>query len=402
MNQSASEAPASGVAVQDYRSLFGAQWAPWVGGLLLSAINVMMFAYLKPWNVAEGLENWGNWILRGVGMETGELAPPQLLTTSVTNISLLLGALAAALLSREFGLRLASRRDMARSALGGVFMGVGAVLGMGCTVGAFLSGYSALSLGGVVMLFSLMIGAYLGLRILMWDLQHESPAEHGVAAAPSQRWYRMQPYVGAALLVALLAWMLWDSQQFTYAGITGRRSVLIGFGLLLGIVNQRSRFCFVRAFREPFMTGEAAMTKGAALALVVGVLGFAVIKSGDLSDLRSADTFVNATVWVGGLLGGILFGIGMVLAGGCGTGTLWRAGEGQVKFWLTLLVFCVSGALFSDLMRLYNWREKLGDVAYYVPNLLGWRGGMLFLLALPVAWYLLAAWNERRELFVVR
>ena len=85
MNQTVSEVPPSAAVVQDYRSLFGAQWAPWVGGLLLSAINVMMFAYLKPWNVAEGLENWGNWILRAGGMETGELAPPYLMTTSVTN-----------------------------------------------------------------------------------------------------------------------------------------------------------------------------------------------------------------------------------------------------------------------------------------------------------------------------
>ncbi|HUJ74175.1 MAG TPA: YeeE/YedE thiosulfate transporter family protein, partial [bacterium] len=199
----------------------------------------------------------------------------------------------------------------------------------------------------------------------------------------------------------LLLWLAWDSRQFTYAGITGRRSVLIAFGLALGIVNQRTRFCIVRAFREPFMTGDAAMTKATALALVVGVLGFAVIKGSDLSDVRNVSEFVNPSVWLGSLSGGVLFGIGMVLAGGCGAGSLWRAGEGQIKLWLVLLVFSVSSALFAQFLRATGLRERWGDQAYFVPDLLGWAGGLLLLLAIPVAWYGLAAWNERRGTFVV-
>jgi hypothetical protein len=237
---------------------------------------------------------------------------------------------------------------------------------------------------------------------LLWDLERERPAAARPSSPVNPTWRRLQPYAGAALLMGLLAWILVDPTPFTYSGITGRRGILVLFGLVLGLVNQRSRFCIVRAFREPFMTGEASMTKATALALAVGVAGYALIKGGDLSDLRNVNEFVNPSVWVGSLAGGILFGIGMVLAGGCGTGSLWRAAEGQVKLWVVLLVFSVTSALFGRFLAATGLRQTWRDAAYFVPDLLGWTGGLVLLLAVPAAWYAVAVWNEKREFFVVK
>src|SRR5439155_87818 len=107
---------------------------------------------------------------------------------------------------------------------------------------------------------------------------------------------------------------------FAYAAFGHpQRGVFLLFGAVFGVIFQRSRFCLVRAFREPFMTGDAEHTRAAALALGVSTLGFAILK---FTDLKDKGDWVFAAAGVGGLLGGTLFGIGMTLAGGCGAGSI--------------------------------------------------------------------------------
>jgi len=81
----------------------------------------------------------------------------------------------------------------------------------------------------------------------------------------------------------------------------------------------------VRAFHEPFLTGEAEHTRAAALALILTMIGFAILKAMALKD---ATDWVFPGFWTGGLVGGLLFGIAVVLADGCGASSIWR---GQVK-----------------------------------------------------------------------
>lgn len=392
-----------GILAAEYGKLFGGQWPPWLGGLLLGLLNVLMFAYAKPWGVADGVQNWGLWGLKGLGLIEVELASPIQFTTSVTNLSLIAGAMIAALLSSEFGFQFSYGRDLVRGLAGGVLLGVGSVLGIGCTIGGFFTSFSALSLAGPVMMVGLAIGAYLGLRLLLWDMARERPSAPAAVSGKSNRfnWRPYQPYMGAALLAAFMVMIVLDETEFTAAGITGNRSVLVLFGLALGLVNQRVRFCFVRAFREPFMTGERSMAVGAALALLVGIAGFAVIKGSDLSDMRDPLANVNPSVWIGSFSGGLIFGIGMVLVGGCASGSLWRAGEGQIKFWLVLAVFAVSNAVTSRVIQSFNLRSAWGDEAYFLPDLLGWPAALAALVAIPLLWIALTAWNEKSQKLVI-
>ena len=137
-----------------------------------------------------------------------------------------------------------------------------------------------------------------------------------------------------ALIVATL---------FVYARAGyGTQGVFLLFGAGFGVIFQRSRFCLVRAFREPFMTGDAEHTRAAALALVVSTLGFAILK---FTDLKDKSEWVFPAAGVGALAGGLAFGVGMTLAGGCGAGSLWRAGEGQVKLWVAVACFALGASL---------------------------------------------------------
>src|SRR3989442_1250725 len=165
-------------------------------------------------------------------------------------------------------------------------------------------------------------GASLGRRYLLGE-PAPRPGWWGGRGRPGARARRdasRQPLAGLLLLAALIA------APFAYAAFGHpQRGVFLLFGAVFGVIFQRSRFCLVRAFREPFMTGDAEHTRAAALAVGVSTLGFAILK---FTDLKDKGDWVFAAAGVGGLLGGTLFGIGMTLAGGCGAGSIWRAGEG--------------------------------------------------------------------------
>src|SRR2546425_4216513 len=90
------------------------------------------------------------------------------------------------------------------------------------------------------------------------------------------------------------------------------------------------------------MTGDAEHTRAAALALVISTVGFAILK---FTDLKDKSEWVFPAAGAGALGGGLVFGVGMTLAGGCGAGSIWRAGEGQVKLWAAIAFFALGGAL---------------------------------------------------------
>ena len=96
---------------------------------------------------------------------------------------------------------------------------------------------------------------------------------------------------------------------------------------------------------------------------------------------------------VGALAGGTLFGVGMTLAGGCGAGSIWRAGEGQVKLWLALVGFALGASLARLALAQSGALQKLGW-AVFLPSALGWGGALGLTLGVLVGWALLATWNE--------
>ena len=380
---------------ETFESLFRHPLSAWSAGLLLATLNILLFAYEKPWTASDGLRNWGDWFFQSIGWQSQpQLLPPWFYSGSVLNAGLLVGALASALLSRQFAVRMAPSPELAKGFFGGILMGVGAALAMGCNIGGFYSAYSAFSLSGLMMMAGLLLGAYVGSRYLVWESERLSWMTAGKArsawtAATQGR--SLQPWFGVLFLLLSAAAV----GAYARSGF-GQRGGLLLFGLLFGVILQRSRFCLVRAFREPFLTGDSEMTRAAALSVGVSALGFAVLKS---TDLRSFDAFVFPAFWQGGLLGGAVFGVGMVLAGGCGAGSIWRAGEGHVKLWCAILGFGLTISQARRFLEEGNLAEYLGS-AVYLPDRIGWPMALGAFLVILVAWYLVAAWNEKSQRLV--
>ncbi len=83
-----------------------------------------------------------------------------------TVVGLVLGAFVSALVSRNFQLAgFDDAHDLARSILGAILMGVGAVAAFGCTIGQGVSGVSTLALGSFIALLSIIAGGVIGYKI---------------------------------------------------------------------------------------------------------------------------------------------------------------------------------------------------------------------------------------------
>jgi uncharacterized membrane protein YedE/YeeE len=99
-------------------------------------------------------------------------------------------------------------------------------------------------------------------------------------------------------------------------------------------------------------------------------------------------------------VGGVIFGIGMVVAGGCGSGTLWRVGEGNLKLWIALFAFATSNSLMTGWLESSGIRQTLG-AAVFLPHYFGWEGAILLVVGVSLIWYLVLAWNEQTNKFTV-
>ncbi len=378
---------------QHFDLLFGRPWPVWGAAVLIAVTNVFLFAFDRPFTASDGVRNWGDWALTGLGvLSRPDLIAPWLYSGSLLNLGVIVGALAAALLSREFAIRVPVRGELVKGAVGGLMLGAGAMLALGCNIGGFFSAVSALSLSGLGMMAGLFVGAIVGLRYLVWELGHRPAWSSGRGAIflAARKGSAAQPVAGALVLLALLALPF----LYTQAG-HGPRGLFLVFGAAFGFVFQRSRLCLVRAFREPFMTGDGEHTRAAALAIVISMLGFTVLK---FTDLKDKGEWVFPAAGAGALLGGLIFGVGMVLAGGCGSGSIWRVGEGQMKLLAAVVTFSLGASLTRLALTQSGLQQKLG-AAVFMPAWVGWAGAIFLVIAVMAAWAAFATWNEATDRF---
>lgn len=99
---------------------------------------------------------------------------------------------------------------------------------------------------------------------------------------------------------------------------------------------QRGRFCLTGGFRDMYIAKNNRMFYALLIAISVQSVGvFALIQAGLLT------YEAGAFPWLGTVIGGYIFGLGIVLAGGCATGTWYRAGEGLIGSWIALFTYMV-------------------------------------------------------------
>jgi hypothetical protein len=381
-----------------YALIFLKNWPVWLGGTLIGVLSVGAFAVARPLGVVAGAREWIDWLFYLAGIYSRHPESPLLSSSSILTFALIWGALISALLSKQFILRVPPPFEVLRSAAGGIFMGVGATMAAGCNVGGFFSATSALSLGGPVMMAGLIIGTFLEVQYYSWELgrfrykRGEGKPLGGKRAAGSTT---RQPLYGvAALVLAAAAFFAYLSNGgrmaggFTYAQLAG---VLVA-GLLFGLILHRTRFAFLQAFREPFMSARGAQARGLAVAVIISAIGFAVIKA---TGLRAEAAYVAPTFWVGSLIGGILFGFGMPFAGGCGSGICWRTSEGSLKVAIALIFLAFTNSFGQALLDSSPAIARVMGSGIFLPDYINYYWSTALIVAIMGLYYWFVTWNER-------
>ncbi len=154
---------------------------PWPlvwGAIALVLLNFATLALSgRPWSITSAFTLWGAKALDAAGTDVAFwqywandqetlLAPLRHDVTTIMNIGIMLGALAAASLAGRFAPILKiPLRSLLAAILGGIMLGFGARLGWGCNIGAYFSGMISGSLHAWIWLPSAFVGSILGVRL---------------------------------------------------------------------------------------------------------------------------------------------------------------------------------------------------------------------------------------------
>jgi uncharacterized membrane protein YedE/YeeE len=136
-------------------------------------------------------------------------------------------------------------------------------------------------------------------------------------------------------------------------------------GFVFGAVAQRTGFCTMGAVADIVNFGDWTRMRQWLLAIAVAILGTQAMAAAGVIDLADAIYTTPRFTAAAYVVGGLLFGFGMVLAGGCGSRTVVRAGGGSLK---SLVVFIVLG-----LSAYVTLRGVLGIVRVYAIEPAGWE-----------------------------
>ncbi|QNO15366.1 YeeE/YedE family protein [Alkalicella caledoniensis] len=172
-------------------------------------------------------------------------------------------------------------------------------------------------------------------------------------------------------------------------------------GILIGITLQRSRFCFAASFRDPIMVGNSSLFKTIILSFIISTIAFFMIQY--RTAVINPDYLLTdipgqlKPVGLHTALGAILFGGGMVVAGGCASGTLVRIGEGYIMQVVVLVGFIIGTVMGA--MHFPFWDSILISKAptIYIPKYLGFFPALIFQLILLGILYLVAHWYDKKN-----
>ena len=127
------------------------------------------------------------------------------------------------------------------------------------------------------------------------------------------------------------------------------------FGLIYGMFLQYGRFCMASAVRDLFAVGVSRMAVGVMIAMCLySLVSSAVTMTG-------YSTFHPHPLGWHIVIGGLIFGFGIIFTGGCASGSLYKAGEGNMGSVLVILSISFSQAIF---VVFDGWFEKLTPASW--------------------------------------
>jgi uncharacterized membrane protein YedE/YeeE len=143
-------------------------------------------------------------------------------------------------------------------------------------------------------------------------------------------------------------------------------------GLIAGAIMHRSDFCMTAAFRDFFLFRSTTLLAALLILVTASAVLFELVRT-----LTGAEQFIAPAFGAPALvttLGGGIFGVGMVLAGGCVVGTLYRLGAGSRLALWGLGGMIVGSALYAEIYLFWQPLKKMTTLGPQAVTLSQWSG----------------------------
>lgn len=169
-------------------------------------------------------------------------------------------------------------------------------------------------------------------------------------------------------------------------------------GLAAGVIMHRSDYCVAGMFRDLYLFKSTLMLKTLLLLVVASMVLFEVVRRLDLLSpypfpVLGSPSAVN-------IAGGIIFGIGMVLAGGCVVGTLYKMGSGSVLSATAFIGLIAGSGLYAEI---HPWWVKLAKASSFLhgyitlPQVLHLDPGLVLLPCVMIAAFFFIRWTRESK-----
>lgn len=116
-------------------------------------------------------------------------------------------------------------------------------------------------------------------------------------------------------------------------------------GAVFGATVQRTNFCTMGSISDIVFMGDWRRFRAWLLAIAVALLGTQALHTAGVVDIYGSIYLTPSLGWLGAIIGGLMFGFGMTLTGGCGSKILVRIGGGNLKSLVAALVLGLFAAM---------------------------------------------------------
>ena len=119
-----------------------------------------------------------------------------------------------------------------------------------------------------------------------------------------------------------------------------------GLGLIFGFVANKTNFCSMGAVSDIVNMGDMGRMRAWLLTIAVAILGTNILAYTGKINLANTIYTGQSLPWLAHLVGGLIFGVGMTLASGCGNKMLVRVGGGNLKA-VVVFIYMAYAANFT-------------------------------------------------------
>lgn len=163
----------------------------------------------------------------------------------------------------------------------------------------------------------------------------------------------------------------------------------LSVGIILGSVFYRADYCMAGMFRDAFLFRDYSLLRSLLLLVVTAMFLLYIARLSGLIHLYPPPTYGYASAAT--IIGGIVFGIGMVMASGCVVGTLYKMAKGNLTNLIAFIGIIAGSLVYAES---HPFWESIRTETVFIKQMFLWEGDVIILIIMIVALMLFLKWKK--------